>query len=79
MGRAMTPDQLKKSRAAAIAIGAVAIASGLTALWDDPPEVDGEEAIPGDPYNCRCVAFPILDELDGEDAATADDDQEDAA
>jgi SPP1 gp7 family putative phage head morphogenesis protein len=31
--------------------------------WDDPPEVDGEEAIPGEPPNCRCVAYPVLDEL----------------
>ena len=32
--------------------------------WDDPPIVDGEEAIPGQPPNCRCVATPRLPELE---------------
>jgi SPP1 gp7 family putative phage head morphogenesis protein len=47
--------------------------------WDDPPLVDDEEAIPGDPYNCRCVAFPVLEELDGDSAEEDDDADEDAA
>jgi SPP1 gp7 family putative phage head morphogenesis protein len=38
---------------------------GQTFSWDDPPVVDNEEAIPGEPPNCRCVAFPVLPELDG--------------
>jgi len=32
--------------------------------WDDPPDVDGEPAHPGEPVNCRCIAAPILPELD---------------
>jgi SPP1 gp7 family putative phage head morphogenesis protein len=40
---------------------------GAEFRWDDPPEVDGEEAVPGEPYNCRCVAFPIVPELDDEE------------
>lgn len=29
--------------------------------WDEPPIVDGVEATPGDPINCRCIALPVLD------------------
>lgn len=29
--------------------------------WNDPPEVDGEVAIPGEPINCRCWAEPVFD------------------
>lgn len=32
--------------------------------YDDPPEVDGEHVLPGEPINCRCVACPILPELE---------------
>lgn len=32
--------------------------------WDDPPIVDGEAALPGEPDNCRCIAFPVLPELE---------------
>lgn len=31
---------------------------------DDPPEVDGEDALPGEPPNCRCVTYYLLPELD---------------
>lgn len=42
---------------------------GQTFDWDDPPEIDGEPMIPGEDDNCRCVAFPVLEELAEEDAA----------
>ncbi len=29
--------------------------------YDDPPEVDGEPANPGEPILCRCVPLPVLD------------------
>lgn len=32
--------------------------------WDDPPIVDGRAVIPGDDYQCRCTAFPVLPELE---------------
>lgn len=32
--------------------------------WDDPPIVDGEPALPGEPDNCRCVPTPVLPELE---------------
>lgn len=31
---------------------------------DDPPEVDGEKALPGEPILCRCVSSPRLPELE---------------
>ena len=34
---------------------------GETFSWDDPPDVDGEPANPGEPINCRCVALPNID------------------
>jgi SPP1 gp7 family putative phage head morphogenesis protein len=34
---------------------------GQICLWDDPPDVDGEPANPGEPINCRCVAVPFFD------------------
>lgn len=37
--------------------------------YDDPPVVDGEPALPGEPPLCRCTAFPELPELDEEDEA----------
>ena len=36
---------------------------GQVCSWDDPPEVDGEPSIPGEPINCRCQAEPVLTEL----------------
>lgn len=44
---------------------------GVRCSWDDPPEVDGEQVIPGEPQNCRCVAFPVLPELESEDEEDA--------
>ena len=29
--------------------------------WSDPPTIDGEKAIPGQPINCRCVAIPVFE------------------
>jgi SPP1 gp7 family putative phage head morphogenesis protein len=39
---------------------------GTTQRWDSPPVVseDGRTGHPGDDYQCRCVAVPILPELD---------------
>lgn len=39
---------------------------GTTQSWSDPPVVseDGSTGNPGDDYQCRCTAFPILDEVD---------------
>lgn len=31
---------------------------------DDPPEVDGEPALPGEPPLCRCITMPRLPELE---------------
>ncbi len=31
---------------------------------DDPPEVDGENVLPGEPVQCRCVSAPRLPELE---------------
>lgn len=28
--------------------------------YDDPPDVDGRKVNPGEDYQCRCVAFPVL-------------------
>jgi len=39
--------------------------------WDDLPIVDDEEAAPGQPVMCRCIATPIVDEIE-EDAGEAD-------
>lgn len=48
--------------------------------WADPPpaDVDGGPAHPGEAINCRCVAIPIIEELDEPDdeAAGVDDDAE---
>lgn len=55
---------------------------GQTFDWDDPPVTndDGDTNIPGGDYNCHCVPFPVLDELDGaDDEATDDADEENAA
>lgn len=40
---------------------------GKVFAWDDPPTVDGEEALPGEPINCRCVGAPVID-LDPEES-----------
>lgn len=42
---------------------------------DDPPEVDGENVLPGEPPMCRCTTFPQLPEL----ADDEDDQQAQAA
>jgi SPP1 gp7 family putative phage head morphogenesis protein len=34
---------------------------GKVFSWDDLPEVDGEEASPGSPIQCRCVALAFID------------------
>jgi SPP1 gp7 family putative phage head morphogenesis protein len=36
---------------------------GETFDYDDPPVVDGEEALPSEPVCCRCSAEPVLDDL----------------
>lgn len=37
---------------------------GLTFRWDTPPDVgDGRTLHPGEDYQCRCTAFPVLEEL----------------
>lgn len=43
---------------------------GTKQRWDKPPVVspDGRRGHPGDDYQCRCTAFPVLEELDGETA-----------
>lgn len=42
---------------------------GTECLWSSPPVVDdqGRTAHPGEDFQCRCVAFPILNELDDEE------------
>ncbi len=36
--------------------------------WDDPPDTgDGETNHPGEDYQCRCIAFPVIPELDDEE------------
>lgn len=34
---------------------------------DDPPEVDGENVLPGEPILCRCVSAPRLPELEDDE------------
>jgi SPP1 gp7 family putative phage head morphogenesis protein len=36
---------------------------GQTFSWDDLPEVDGEQAAPGQPIQCRCEGEPVLTEF----------------
>lgn len=52
--RAANDERVRDSHAAV---------DGQTFLWEDPPTIDGEVAIPGSPINCRCTAEPILDGL----------------
>lgn len=43
---------------------------GKTFAWNDPPVVDektGRRCHPGEDYQCRCVAFPVVEELDTEE------------
>lgn len=39
---------------------------GTECLWSSPPVIsdDGRTGHPGDDFQCRCVAYPILNELD---------------
>lgn len=41
---------------------------GVEFELDDPPIVDGEPTRPGEAPLCRCVTFPVLPELDDEEA-----------
>lgn len=34
---------------------------GKTFFWNDPPSIDGRELHPGEDYQCRCTAEPVLD------------------
>lgn len=39
--------------------------NGRIFSWDDPPIIDattGERGNPGEAYNCRCVAIPVIDD-----------------
>lgn len=38
---------------------------GTTQRWDTPPQIsdDGRTGHPGEDYQCRCTAFPVLPEL----------------
>jgi SPP1 gp7 family putative phage head morphogenesis protein len=40
---------------------------GVEFELNDPPTVDDEAVLPGEPINCRCVSFPVLPELDAGD------------
>jgi SPP1 gp7 family putative phage head morphogenesis protein len=37
---------------------------GVRYRFDDPPEVDGEKVLPGEPVNCRCQQYPVIPELE---------------
>lgn len=37
---------------------------GVLFRLDDPPIVDGEAVLPGEPIQCRCIAFPRVPEFD---------------
>jgi SPP1 gp7 family putative phage head morphogenesis protein len=52
---------------------------GEVFAWDDPPIVDGETALPGEPYLCRCTPFPILPELDDDDSEDEDETDDEPA
>lgn len=53
---------------------------GQTFSYDDPPinEASGMPFLPGDDYQCRCYAEPVLDDLldDDDEEDTGDDDEE---
>lgn len=42
---------------------------GETFDFDDPPVTneDGDTNLPGEDYNCRCVSYPVIPELDDEE------------
>jgi SPP1 gp7 family putative phage head morphogenesis protein len=51
--------------------------------WDDPPLVGDENLLPGEDYNCRCTAAPVIDldddapeDLDDPDAEETEEDEE---
>lgn len=51
---------------------------GTTQRWDDPPvvdEADGRTANPGEDYQCRCIPFAILPELEENADETPSDDK----
>lgn len=35
--------------------------------WNDPPLIEGEPLNPGDDFQCRCIALPVIPELDDTD------------
>jgi SPP1 gp7 family putative phage head morphogenesis protein len=44
--------------------------------WDDPPDTgDGERNHPGEDFQCRCIAYPVIPELDDEEPASDDDEE----
>lgn len=47
---------------------------GTTQSWDAPPMVadDGTTAHPGEDYQCRCIAFPVLEGAGGGDDSETD-------
>lgn len=51
---------------------------GTVQSWDDPPETndDGDTNHPGEDFRCRCVAIPLLAELDDEEAEGAGEAEE---
>lgn len=41
---------------------------GTVQSWDDPPDTgDGERNHPGEDYQCRCVAIPVLPDLSADE------------
>ena len=44
--------------------------------YDDPPVVEGEDALPSEPVCCRCWAEPVFDEPEDDDEENEDDDEE---
>jgi SPP1 gp7 family putative phage head morphogenesis protein len=46
------------------------ILDGTVQSWDSPPVVDestGRRCHPGEDYQCRCIAYPVVEELDETD------------
>lgn len=41
--------------------------NGTTQAWDNPPITaeDGSQNHPGEDYQCRCIAFPVIDAIEG--------------
>lgn len=50
---------------------------GQVFSYDDPPEVDGEIALPGEPIQCRCWASPIFEGDEGDEGDDEGDDDGD--